>query len=88
LLRDSEVLFSLDTQPQTTKNTTMHIQEGYKLTGNGLNLTCTKAICITPPLSMAGDEWEYTFQGLDGQVVVWQDYELTDILADGATITK
>jgi len=66
----------------------MHIQEGYKLIGNGLNLICTKAICITNPLSMAGDEWEYTFEGRDGQVVVWQDYQLADILADGATITQ
>lgn len=63
----------------------MNIKEGDKLTGRGLNLTCVDVQCLTPAGSVAGDEWVYEFDGAGGKVV-FCDYEIADILADGGDV--
>ncbi len=63
------------------------LPNGTTLTGNGLNLTLSGAVCVTEPGSCGADEWLYVWETPDGlRSHVTTGIELAELLADGAKL--
>ena len=64
----------------------MKLETGTTLTGNGLNLVLKDCHPVPEPMSCAEDTWIYEWIKVDGGSHVTTDYELAEILHDGAKL--